>query len=519
MQPMDDDKTLVAAARGGDDAAWGRIYDRYADKLHDHCYRILRDRDEAADALHDAFIAASRNLHQLRDPDRLRPWLYSIARHCSLRAVRARDRVELTDAPDEMTTPDTDLGRGVAAAELGELVWAAAEGLNPRDQALLDLNVRQGLEGQDLADAMGTTLNNSYVMLSRMRDQVERSLGALLIARLGRDDCDELDGLLADWDGRFSPLLRKRIARHVDGCNICSHKRSTVASPLALLAVVPLTPAPATLKGRVISSVRNISVVDGPPIRFNKAGFPVFDGGRPRRRGLGWLAAAAAVLLLIGGLVMGGRSNDGGDVTTAARLGERARVTTSTTSTTTSTTLPGDGSTTLPGDGSTTPPDGETPVPRPDGSPTTATTVAGGPATTVPSGPTTTVGVEVSNVRFSPATVYSTRCPSDGAHPRQTTVTAQVSGSPRMVRINIGSYGGRDYGLVPMTNQGGGVYTATFGDFSASANSPATATVSFDVQAFNETNEPGFKVGYLTVVDCPPVTSTTTTTVPRTGPS
>ncbi len=51
-------------------------------------------------------------------------------------------------------------------------------------------------------------------MLSRMRDQVERSLGALLIARLGRDDCRR--ARLASSTGgtaSFSPLLRKRVAR------------------------------------------------------------------------------------------------------------------------------------------------------------------------------------------------------------------------------------------------------------------------------------------------------------------
>ena len=91
MPPMDD-AALVQAARSGDGAAWGAIYDRYADKLHDHCHRILRDRDEAADALHDAFLAASAHLDQLRDPSRLRPWLYSICRHEALKRARRRDR-------------------------------------------------------------------------------------------------------------------------------------------------------------------------------------------------------------------------------------------------------------------------------------------------------------------------------------------------------------------------------------------------------------------------------------------
>jgi RNA polymerase sigma factor (sigma-70 family) len=312
VQPMDDAQ-LVEAARSGDDTAWAAIYDRYADKLHDHCHRILRDRDEAADALHDAYLAASRNLHQLRDPSRLRPWLYSICRHTSLRRLKARDRVELTDAPDDMSAPDADLDRGVRSAELTELVWAAAAGLNGRDQALLDLHLRQGLDGQDLADAMGTSLSNSYVMLSRMRDQVERSLGALLIARLGREECEELDQLLQGWDGRFSPLLRKRVARHVDGCETCSEKRKAVASPLALLAAAPLVPAPALLKARVISSIRNPDGAPAPHVPFTKEGFASLGrADANRRRIAGWVAAAAAVLLLVvgGGVLLAAGDSD-----------------------------------------------------------------------------------------------------------------------------------------------------------------------------------------------------------------
>jgi RNA polymerase sigma factor (sigma-70 family) len=373
-----DDAALVQAARRGDDSAWAAIYDRYADKLHDHCHRILRDRDEAADALHDAFLAASRNLEQLRDPERLRPWLYSICRHTSLRRLRARGRVDLTDTPDDLMATDTDLDRGVRAEELSELVWAAAAGLNPRDQALLDLNLRQGLEGQDLADAMGTSLNNSYVMLSRMRDQVERSLGALLIARMGRDDCAELDRLLDGWDGRFSPLLRKRVARHVDGCDTCSENRSRAVSPLALLAAAPLVPAPSLLKARVISSIRNVEVVDGPHVPFTKDGFAVLEaGGGERRRKAGWILGAAAVVLLLLGVFA--LRDDGGDGTLLA-AGDATSTTRGRITADDGTTIP-----TLP-DTSTSSIDPA----APDGSATTATTDADGKTTTTkPKGGTT----------------------------------------------------------------------------------------------------------------------------------
>lgn len=249
------DAQLVAGVLAGDRAAFAAIYDRYADRLHDFCHAVLRDRDEAADAVQDTFVLVAQRLAQLNDPERLRPWLYAVARSVALRTVRARRRVVLDEAED---MADTDPGPERAAEQvaLRELVWSAAAGLSERDRALLDLHVRQGLDGADLGQAMGVSPNNAYVMLSRLRDQVERSLGALLIARQGRDDCTELDALLSGWDGRYTPLMRKRVARHVDSCEVCSDRKRIMVSPFALLAAVPLVAAPLWLRDRVMDEVQ-----------------------------------------------------------------------------------------------------------------------------------------------------------------------------------------------------------------------------------------------------------------------
>jgi RNA polymerase sigma factor (sigma-70 family) len=262
------DAELVRAATAGDRGAFAAIYDRYADRLHDFCWGLLRDRDEAADATQDAFVVAAERLGQLRDPERLRPWLYAVARSQALRRIRARSREapeeEMTDLPDPTTGPEQAAER----SDLRELVWDAAAGLSDRDRALLDLHLRHGLEGTELAQAMGIEPGHAYVLLSRLRDQVERSLGAFLVARLGRADCTELSTMLSSWDGRFSPLVRKRVARHVDGCDICGPARRRLASPLALLAAVPPMPAPAYLRPRVLDRVQltgsGANQADGP---------------------------------------------------------------------------------------------------------------------------------------------------------------------------------------------------------------------------------------------------------------
>lgn len=97
---------LVAGLRAGDQLCLAGIYDRYADRLYDFCAGMLRDRDDAADAVQDTFLLVNSRIGQLRDPERLRPWLYAIARSVAL--ARARGRVRPTDAVIE--TADSAAG-------------------------------------------------------------------------------------------------------------------------------------------------------------------------------------------------------------------------------------------------------------------------------------------------------------------------------------------------------------------------------------------------------------------------
>ena len=357
-----DDATLVAAARRGDRDAWGLVYDRYADRLHDHCWSILRDEHEAADALHDAFVNAARALPQLRDPSRLRPWLYAIARNEAFRRHRARARAVPTEDVDEMgeigtVTVDLDEGSGVPVDDLRRLVWDAAGGLSADDQALLDLHLRQGLEGEELAEAMGITANNAYVKMSRLRDTLERSLGALLVARTGRRDCPELAELLAGWDGQLSPLLRKRIARHIEDCEVCEDRKKAMVSPLAMFAGMPMVPAPAAVRDRILDDAVAAAATAPPPapdVLFpvpaaavagpaTGAVPPVPPGTEsPSEGGTPWwwiLGGVAALIVLVVSLLIGfsGGGDDlaTSDTTTSSTTSTSSTTTSSTTSTTT----------------------------------------------------------------------------------------------------------------------------------------------------------------------------------------
>lgn len=334
------DAELARAAATGDRHAFAEIYDRYADRLHDFCVGMVRDRDAAADCVQDVFCSAATQLTKLRDPDRLRPWLYAIARNEALRCIRDRRRERVSDELPEQASHEAGPDTLAARTELADLIAQAAGGLSDRDRTVLELAYQHGLDGPELADALEVSPSNANRMVSRLRDTIESSLGALLVARRARhtaEGCAELGAILAGWDGRFSVLMRKRIARHIESCPTCEEERRRLVSPAALLGAVPVfIPAPASLRGQTLDQIKltsadsdlNASSDDGDSLRSADATYPLSatsssdagdwdnqdypddqgdqDDAQPRRARalIPWIAIFAAAFLFALGLTI-----------------------------------------------------------------------------------------------------------------------------------------------------------------------------------------------------------------------
>jgi RNA polymerase sigma factor (sigma-70 family) len=267
------DRDIVAAMLSADATGLANAYDAYAGKLHAYCWTLLRDHDAAADAVQDTFIVADRCIGQLRDPDRLRPWLYSIARNECLRQLRASARSSpLEEAGDVIDESAADVGRGIDQEQTRDLVWAAAQGLNPGEYEVLELNLRHELEGADLAAALGVPRNHAHALLSRARSQFEVSLAALLVARTGRESCETLGEMLTGWDGVITVLLRKRINRHIEQCDVCGERKQRELRPALLMSSLPFLLAPAALRSRVLQLVADPSAAPYRQMVVDRAG-------------------------------------------------------------------------------------------------------------------------------------------------------------------------------------------------------------------------------------------------------
>jgi RNA polymerase sigma-70 factor, ECF subfamily len=87
------DRDLVEAARSGDQAAFVALVRPRVNRLFAIAQRILRDIDQAEDALQDALVIAWRDLRSVRDPDRFDAWLHRLLVNvCIGQATRERRR-------------------------------------------------------------------------------------------------------------------------------------------------------------------------------------------------------------------------------------------------------------------------------------------------------------------------------------------------------------------------------------------------------------------------------------------
>jgi len=235
------DQEVVASIVAGDPAGLAEAYDKYARVLYSYGKTFLREPADAADVVHDTFVIAAGNLDRLRDPERLRPWLYAVTRNLCLRKLRAEKAVaaewaDIDFAPEG--SEDSDIGGETERAELRALLRAAGGGLNSGERDIIELRLWQGLDTAEAAAVLGITRGHAHLLMSRARDQLTASVGALLVARTGRDECATLDRLLSEWDGELTVLLRKRLSRHIEHCDICSDRRRRELQP-ALLSLWP----------------------------------------------------------------------------------------------------------------------------------------------------------------------------------------------------------------------------------------------------------------------------------------
>ncbi len=259
------DSSLIELAKGGDQTAFAELYTRYFDPVYDFVARMTRNRDEAADIAQDTFLKAMNALGGLQKGASFKSWIFTIARNTALnrleKSSRTRPLTYESEDGEEVGFDVVDSDRfsdpeeAAQASAVASLVWEAAAGLDPKQLSLLDLHLRQGLDSGEIADVLGVTKNNGYVMLNRLKKAVEDSIGAFIMFKDGRQYCDDLDSVLrkADIQG-MSPETRKVVEGHLAQCPNCEERKKKLA-PLAAFAAFGAIGAPMGAKAHILEGL------------------------------------------------------------------------------------------------------------------------------------------------------------------------------------------------------------------------------------------------------------------------
>ena len=165
------------------------LYAQHADTARALASRLLFDRTEAEDVVHEVFLTLC-NRPTCYDPGRgtARAWLLTVVRNRSMDHLRRRvARRDVTELADQLADPHAqDVVEEVAAASRGDMLWHLVDGLPACQADLIRRAFVSGQSHQQIADETGLPLGT---VKSRIRLGLEKLRCAMRGATLQFGDC------------------------------------------------------------------------------------------------------------------------------------------------------------------------------------------------------------------------------------------------------------------------------------------------------------------------------------------
>ena len=177
---MDGDaiRSMVARAADGDELAFARIVAAHHDDMARVAYVMCGEVDLAQEAVQSAWTKAWTRLDSIRNADRLKPWLVSIAANEAKQLVRSRSRrrvreIPMPDSPADGPEPAAATGTGSDPADrIGDLDLARALAtLDDTDRTLVALRYAAGLTSDEIGRVIGMTCGGVRSRLARLLDR------------------------------------------------------------------------------------------------------------------------------------------------------------------------------------------------------------------------------------------------------------------------------------------------------------------------------------------------------------
>jgi RNA polymerase sigma-70 factor (ECF subfamily) len=182
----DDEPVLVAAAKGGDVSAFETLVGRYERKIFRLTQNITQNREDAEDAMQEAFLKAYEHLQNFEGNSRFYTWLVRIAVNQALMKLRKR-RPNVVSLDEEVDTGEDMVPREVedwgpspadryAQTELADILGKTIGELDPSFRVVFQLRDIEELSTEETAEALGLTVPAVKSRLLRARLKLRQAL-------------------------------------------------------------------------------------------------------------------------------------------------------------------------------------------------------------------------------------------------------------------------------------------------------------------------------------------------------
>jgi RNA polymerase sigma-70 factor (ECF subfamily) len=175
---LQDEQKWLRLAQEGDAQAFSRLVEMYAKPVHNLCYRMLGNREDAEDAAQEAFLRAFKAIKRYDPQRKFASWLLSIAaNYCIDQHRRGRlQQISLEDSPeaslgDRAAGPAATMLQSETRDELQGLLAA----LEPRDRAAIILYYWHELPYEEIAQQLAMSESALKSRLHRARKTLASS--------------------------------------------------------------------------------------------------------------------------------------------------------------------------------------------------------------------------------------------------------------------------------------------------------------------------------------------------------
>ncbi|MCF8361635.1 MAG: sigma-70 family RNA polymerase sigma factor [Prolixibacteraceae bacterium] len=171
---MEDLERIIKDCKAGNNKAQATLYRLFAPKLFGVSMRYSRDRTEAEDILHEAFVRIFEKIEQYNGSGHFEGWMRRIVVNIALEHYRKKQRLQIVD---DVTFYDNQERSSMNLETLNEQhLLNLIQELSPQYKIVFNLYAIDGYSHKEIAEKLGISEGSSKSNLARARKTLQKKL-------------------------------------------------------------------------------------------------------------------------------------------------------------------------------------------------------------------------------------------------------------------------------------------------------------------------------------------------------